>query len=95
MADHLAGARSRCWRTSSACSGCPWWCSRSRLWKLDPDWGTLLHQIAVPDKPGKEGLLPYFYYAIALFGAAMTPYEVFFFSSGGVEEGWTDKDIVT
>ena len=31
----------------------------------------------------------YWYYAIALFGAAMTPYEVFFFSSGGVEENWT------
>ncbi|HST48662.1 NRAMP family divalent metal transporter [Jatrophihabitans sp.] len=65
------------------------------LWKLNPDWSTLLHQIAVPDKPGKEGLLPYFYYAIALFGAAMTPYEVFFFSSGGVEERWTEKDIRT
>lgn len=31
--------------------------------------------------------------AIALFGAAMTPYEVFFFSSGAVEEGWTSKDL--
>jgi Mn2+/Fe2+ NRAMP family transporter len=65
------------------------------LWKLNPDWSTLLRQIAVPDKPGKEGLLPYFYYAIALFGAAMTPYEVFFFSSGGVEERWSEKDIRT
>ena len=36
----------------------------------------------------------YWYYAIALFGAAMTPYEVFFFSSGAVEEGWTVKDLV-
>ena len=32
---------------------------------------------------------------MALFGAAMTPYEVFFFSSGGVEEGWTEKDLAT
>ena len=30
---------------------------------------------------------------MALFGAAMTPYEVFFFSSGAVEEGWTTKDL--
>jgi Mn2+/Fe2+ NRAMP family transporter len=65
------------------------------LWQLNPDWGTLLHQIVVPHKPGKEGLLSYFYYAIALFGAAMTPYEVFFFSSGGVEERWSAKDIST
>src|SRR6185312_12311269 len=35
----------------------------------------------------------YFYYAIALFGAAMTPYEVFFFSSGAVEERWTRSDL--
>lgn len=65
------------------------------LWKLHPAWSQLFHQIAVPNKPGKEKLLPYFYYAIGLFGAAMTPYEVFFFSSGGVEEGWSKKDIIT
>jgi Mn2+/Fe2+ NRAMP family transporter len=65
------------------------------LWKLHPAWSQLFHQMAVPHKPGKEKLLPYFYYAIGLFGAAMTPYEVFFFSSGGVEEGWSKKDIIT
>lgn len=65
------------------------------LWQLSPDWSDLLHQIAVPDKPADEGLPTYFYYAIALFGAAMTPYEVFFLSSGGVEEGWTHKDLLT
>jgi Mn2+/Fe2+ NRAMP family transporter len=65
------------------------------LWKLNPAWGDLLHQVFVPHKPHKEGLLPYFYYAIGLFGAAMTPYEVFFFSSGGVEERWSKKDIST
>ena len=40
-----------------------------------------------------KGTPTYFYYAIALFGAAMTPYEVFFFSSGAVEEHWTTKDL--
>jgi Mn2+/Fe2+ NRAMP family transporter len=65
------------------------------LWKLNPDWGGLLHQVAQPQKPAEESLPTYFYYAVALFGAAMTPYEVFFFSSGGVEERWTGKDIVT
>ena len=35
----------------------------------------------------------YWFYAVALFGAAMTPYEVFFFSSGAIEEGWTVKDL--
>lgn len=65
------------------------------LWKLDPSWGNLLHQATHPHKPGNESLPVYFYYAIALFGAAMTPYEVFFFSSGGVEEKWSRKDIIT
>ena len=65
------------------------------LWMLHPPWGDLLHQVVAPHKPGNEGLPTYFYYAIALFGAAMTPYEVFFFSSGGVEEHWTKKDIRT
>jgi Mn2+/Fe2+ NRAMP family transporter len=65
------------------------------LWQLHPDWGELVHQIAVPKKPSTESTPVYFYYAIALFGAAMTPYEVFFFSSGGVEEKWSKKDIIT
>jgi Mn2+/Fe2+ NRAMP family transporter len=65
------------------------------LWQLHPQWGDLVHQVAVPHKPAHEGTPVYFYYAIALFGAAMTPYEVFFFSSGGVEEKWTKKDIIT
>jgi manganese transport protein len=65
------------------------------LWKLDPSWGNLFHQATHPHKPGNESLPVYFYYGIALFGAAMTPYEVFFFSSGGVEEKWSKKDIIT
>jgi len=65
------------------------------LWQLNPAWGDLLHQVAVPSKPASEDLPTYFYYAIALFGAAMTPYEVFFFSSGAVEERWTSKDVST
>jgi manganese transport protein len=65
------------------------------LWKLHPDWGSLAHQVVSPHRPDGEGRPTYFYYAIALFGAAMTPYEVFFFSSGAVEEHWTGKDIIT
>ncbi|WP_448629189.1 NRAMP family divalent metal transporter [Cellulomonas soli] len=60
---------------------------------LGPDWGALADQALHPVVPGDEGPAQYWYYAIALFGAAMTPYEVFFFSSGGVEEGWTVTDL--
>jgi Mn2+/Fe2+ NRAMP family transporter len=65
------------------------------LWKLGPDWSDLTHQALTFGKPGDEHWTTYAYYAVALFGAAMTPYEVFFFSSGGVEEKWTSKDLGT
>ena len=35
----------------------------------------------------------YAYFVVGLLGAAMTPYEVYFYSSGGVEERWTPKDL--
>jgi manganese transport protein len=59
------------------------------VWHLGPDWGQLLHDASHPTIPEHETVFTYAYYAIALFGAAMTPYEVFFFSSGAVEEHWT------
>ncbi|WUJ70896.1 divalent metal cation transporter [Kribbella soli] len=65
------------------------------LFKLGPDWGQLLRQATQLHPIGHEGWATYAYYGIALFGAAMTPYEVFFFSSGGVEEKWTRRDLGT
>jgi Mn2+/Fe2+ NRAMP family transporter len=64
------------------------------LFLLKPDWGNLAGQALAPAVPAEESASTYWYYAIALFGAAMTPYEVFFFSSGAVEEGWSIKDLV-
>lgn len=60
---------------------------------LQPDWGTLGGQVAQPWTMAASSPLSYWYFAVALFGAAMTPYEVFFFSSGAVEEKWTRKDL--
>ena len=65
------------------------------LWQLDPDWGHLTDQLVTVEQPADEPGPSWAYYAVALFGAAMTPYEVFFFSSGGVEERWTAKDLST
>jgi Mn2+/Fe2+ NRAMP family transporter len=59
--------------------------------KLNPDWGAVAHGF-VPHLETKDTLL-YFYFAVGLLGAAMTPYEVYFYSSGGVEEEWTEKDL--
>lgn len=64
------------------------------LFLLKPDWSSLGAQVLAPSVPEQETAASYWYYAVALFGAAMTPYEVFFFSSGAVEEGWTIKDLI-
>jgi manganese transport protein len=65
------------------------------LWHLGPDWSQLWTDAATADKPDAEAWPSYWYYAVALFGAAMTPYEVFFFSSGGIEEHWSAKSLPT
>jgi manganese transport protein len=59
--------------------------------KLSPDW----HEVGngfVPHLAQNNGLL-YLYFVVGLLGAAMTPYEVYFYSSGGIEDGWSEKDI--
>jgi manganese transport protein len=63
------------------------------LFLLGPDWSELGRQVVHGVSTGTEKAMTYWFYAVALFGAAMTPYEVFFFSSGAVEEGWTTKDL--
>ncbi|GAB2923289.1 divalent metal cation transporter [Micromonospora polyrhachis] len=63
------------------------------LW-LNPPFGELAGQALTPAPPEGENWPTYWFFAIALFASAMTPYEVFFFSSGGVEERWTAKDLV-
>jgi manganese transport protein len=59
--------------------------------KLGPDWSKVGNGF-VPHVAHNNKLL-YAYFAIGLLGAAMTPYEVYFYSSGGVEERWSPKDI--
>jgi Mn2+/Fe2+ NRAMP family transporter len=63
------------------------------LFLLHPDWGELGRQAVQGTSTATERVSTYWFFAVALFGAAMTPYEVFFFSSGAVEEGWTVKDL--
>ena len=53
------------------------------LIQFGPDWGEIVSQVTHPAITPDESVFTYAYFAIGLFGAAMTPYEVFFFSSGG------------
>jgi NRAMP (natural resistance-associated macrophage protein)-like metal ion transporter len=59
--------------------------------KLGPDWGEVA-QGFVPSVPVNDPLV-YAYFVVGLLGAAMTPYEVYFYSSGGIEDGWSAKDL--
>jgi Mn2+/Fe2+ NRAMP family transporter len=64
---------------------------------IHPPW----HQVAagfmpqVPMGLSTKELLTFGYFTVAIISAVMFPYEVYFYSSGGIEEGWGIKDILT
>jgi manganese transport protein len=60
--------------------------------KLHPDWGRVAHGF-VPGSHSGGSLVVYFYFVVGLLGAAMTPYEVYFYSSGAVEDRWGVKEL--
>jgi manganese transport protein len=60
--------------------------------KVHPDWGKVAHGF-VPGSHSGGSLLVYLYFVVGLLGAAMTPYEVYFYSSGAVEDGWGPKEL--
>ena len=64
------------------------------LWRLDPGLANTFSSAGRFGPPAGEDWPTYAFFAIALLGAAMTPYEVFFFSSGAVEDHWTRKDLI-
>jgi Mn2+/Fe2+ NRAMP family transporter len=59
--------------------------------KLNPDWGAVAHGF-VPSTGSGNGWV-YAYFVVGLAGAAMIPYEVYFYSSGAIEERWRPKDL--
>jgi len=63
------------------------------VWALEPDWSTLLRSAATPSPTGPESWATYLFFVVALIGAQMTPYEMFFFSTGAVESRWRPKDL--
>ena len=60
---------------------------------LGPDWGAVAHGV-VPTVAGPSHAV-YAYFVVGLLGAAMTPYEVYFYSSGAVEDAWSVEDLGT
>ena len=64
---------------------------------IHPPWdriaGGLVPQ--VPRGLSTKELLKYGYFVVAIFSAVMFPYEAYFYSSGGIEEKWGTKDLLT
>jgi Mn2+/Fe2+ NRAMP family transporter len=67
------------------------------LVSIHPPWGDIARGFVpqVPHGLTTKELLTFGYFAVAIISAVMFPYEVYFYSSGGIEEQWGPKDILT
>jgi manganese transport protein len=54
-----------------------------------PDWGEVAHGFV----PSLSSSPLYLYFVLGVFSAALMPYEVHFYSSGAVEEGWDESSL--
>jgi len=61
--------------------------------KTHPSLATFGHGL-LPHNLGND-TLTYWYFAVGLIAATIMPYEIYFYSSGGIEEKWTLKDLPT
>ena len=59
---------------------------------IHADWGSAAHQLVSPSLTRDDHLL-YWAAALSIVGSVMSPYEWYFYSSGGREEGWTLDDL--
>jgi manganese transport protein len=62
---------------------------------LHPPWQEVARGL-VPQFPlhlGKDDQLAYAYFVVAIASAVMFPYETYFYSSGGIEDRWSPKDL--
>jgi manganese transport protein len=57
--------------------------------KLDPDWSGVGNGLV----PEAQHSTLYWYFVVGLIAAALMPYEIYFYSSGAVEEKWGRRDM--
>lgn len=64
---------------------------------IHPPWDKLAGGLIPQVPPGlsTKEMLTFAYFVVAIISAVMFPYEVYFYSSGGIEEEWGPKDILT
>ena len=56
---------------------------------LSPDWS----EVGKGFVPEARSPGVYWYFVVGLIAAALMPYEIYFYSSGAVEEGWDEHDM--
>ncbi|MGN6058886.1 MAG: NRAMP family divalent metal transporter [Sphingomicrobium sp.] len=64
---------------------------------VHPPWPKVIGGFVpqVPHGLSAKEMLTYCYFVVAILSAVMFPYEAYFYSSGGIEEGWGPKDLLT
>jgi len=64
---------------------------------IHPPWGQVAGGFVpqVPSHLSPQKLLVFAYFGVAILSAVMFPYEAYFYSSGGIEEEWGPKDLLT
>jgi manganese transport protein len=63
------------------------------VFHLDPDWSALVESSTTIAPTASESWATYLFFVVTLIGAQMTPYEMFFFSSGAIDHRWRPKNI--
>jgi Mn2+/Fe2+ NRAMP family transporter len=61
--------------------------------KMHPDWHPLLRGTVAPVLPERTDAGHYWFTAVSIVGATISPYMFYFYSSGAVEDGWDEKDL--
>jgi Mn2+/Fe2+ NRAMP family transporter len=56
---------------------------------LHPDWSALGDGLV----PRAQSSSLYLYFVVGVLAASFMPYQIYFYSSGGIEEGWTEKQL--
>ena len=64
---------------------------------IHPPWSKVAGGFvpSIPHGLATKELLTFGYFCVAIVSAVMFPYEVYFYSSGGIEEEWGPKDLLT
>ena len=64
---------------------------------IHPPWDRIAAGFVpqIPHGLSTKEMLTFGYFMVAIVSAVMFPYEVYFYSSGGIEEEWGPKDLLT